>query len=236
MIQFNLLPDVKLEFIRTKRLKRLVILSSVLIAAVCLVIFIFLFTYVDVVQKAHLNSLSSQISTDQTQLGNTNNINKILTIQNQLQSLPTIDGEKPAAARLFNDLVAVTPASASIYQVSVNFPSNTISIQGTADTLTTVNQYVDTLKFTTFTLGSTSNKNAFSNVVLSSFGLSTNKTGNNPNSGASFTIDLDFNPTIFNYRDSNVLLVVPNETTTRSITEQPTDLFQKSPSSTKGGS
>ena len=229
MIQFNLLPDVKLSFLKAKYTKRLVILVSSVAAIASLVVFIFLLVYVDVLQKHHLDGLSSNIASEQSQLGDTSNLNKILTIQNQLESLPNIDSEKPAATRLFQDLVDVTPASASISQVSVDFTADTMTLEGSADSLDTVNAYVDTLKFTTYSGGTTgTNPNAFSNVVLTSFGLQTGK-------GASYTINCSFDPTIFNIDDSNIALIVPNKTTTRSITQQPTDLYQKRTSSSSGG-
>ena len=156
MIEFNLLPDVKLAFIKTRRTKRLVILVSVVLSAAAIVIFVFLLFYVDVIQKQHVDSLGSNITKEQSLLGNTGNLDKTLTIQNQLETLPTLDAAKPAATRLFQYLVEVTPASASISQVSIGFGSangataNSLTLGGNADSLITINQYVDTLKFTTF--------------------------------------------------------------------------------------
>jgi hypothetical protein len=237
MIQFNLLPDVKLAFLKARRTKRLVIMISSLIAIVSLVIFIALLVYVDVVQKQHLNSLSSSISSEQRQLGSTGNLDKVLTIQNQLNALPNLDAQKPAVTRLFGDLIAVTPAAASISQLSITFTSpqgsannDTLQIEGNADSLLTINQYVDTLKFTVYNDSdstSPADPYAFTNVVLSSYGIQS--------TGDSFNISLNFNPAIFNIRDNKVTLHVPQETTTRSITQLPTDLFQKNPSSSNGG-
>jgi hypothetical protein len=235
MIQLNLLPDVKLDFIKARRTKRLVILISSVLALVSLVVFIALLGYTDIIQKHHLNTLSANINIERSELNNISNLDKILTVQNQLTTLPTLDAEKPAATRLFQDLVGVTPAAASISQISVNFSgsnasgsTNSMEIEGNADSLTTVNQYVDTLKFTTYSDGSSAaSSDAFSDVVLSSFGLQTS-------TGASYTISLNFNPVIFDISKSITLHVPANMTTTRSITQLPTDLFQKI-SNTNGG-
>lgn len=226
MIQFNLLPDVKLAFIRAQRIKRLVIFVSVLLTIAALLIFIVLFSYVDIIQKKHLSDLNANIKTNQHQLlGSTNtNLNKILTIQNQLDALPALDQQKPVTTRLFDDMTKVTPAKASLSQITIDFTKYTMDIQGNADSLTTVNKFVDTLKFTTYRSGQ-SDSPAFSSVVLTSFGLQSGK-------GANFTIDLSFDPAIFNSANSGNLTVPPNYITTRSITQQP--LFKNNPLITNG--
>ncbi|MGH7195206.1 MAG: PilN domain-containing protein [Candidatus Saccharimonadales bacterium] len=223
MIQFNLLPDVKMAFIRAQRIKRLVIFVSVAVAIVVLVIFIILIVYVDIIQKNHLSYLNHNIKSNQSQLGRTNDLNKILTVQNQLGALPSIDAQKPVATRLFNDMAKVTPVAANISSLNADFQNNTLEIQGNANDLKTVNQYVDTLKSTTY--GKTKSS-AFSNVVLSSFGLQTGK-------GANYKIDLDFDRAIFDTSKSGQL-TVPNKIASNSIAQRPTLLFKKQPKIQQG--
>jgi hypothetical protein len=92
MIEFNLLPDVKLAFIKTRRTKRLVILTSGVLSVAALVIFVFLLFYVDVIQKQHVDSLGSNITKEQSLLGNTGNLDKTLTIQTGRYTLISIPG------------------------------------------------------------------------------------------------------------------------------------------------
>ena len=61
MIQFNLLPDVKLEYIKAKRTKRSVMLVSIIATGVALGISIMLFLTVSVLQKQHINNLNNDI-------------------------------------------------------------------------------------------------------------------------------------------------------------------------------
>ena len=76
--------------------------------------------------------------------------------------------------RLFTYLTQLTPNTATISQLSLSFSADSISLTGQADSLATVDQFVDTLKFTTYSLGSsTQTSPAFSNVVLTSFGIGT---------------------------------------------------------------
>lgn len=217
MIQFNLLPDVKLEYIKTQRTKHVVVVVSLLASAVSLVIFMLLILTVDVWQHKTLNDLSSDIKKTSSQLKSTPDLNKILTVQSQLGSLSTLHSQKPAAQRLFGYLAQVTPDKATISDMTADFTQNTLSIAGKAPSLDVVNTFTDGLKFTRYQVkGSDDKPNAFSNVVLSSFGRS--------EEGAIYTITLNFDPTIFSNAIS-VTLDVPNIVTTRSVVEQPSVLF-----------
>ncbi len=219
MIQFNLLPDVKLDYIKAKKTKRLVILIATLAGGGMLTILIVLFLVVNVLQKRHLKNLNNDVKTYSQKLQNTVDVNKILTIQNQLKSLPDLHNKKVVATRIFNYLSQVTPSLASIAKFNIDFSANTMSFTGSADSLNTINKFVDTLKFTTFaTVGSNPKKgNAFSGVVLASF--------NRDNRAASYQINTNFDPIIFDSAN-DVNLSVPHIISTRSETEKPTELFQ----------
>jgi hypothetical protein len=220
MIQFNLLPDVKLEFIKAQRMRRLVLGVSILVSAVSVVILVLLLS-VDGLQKKHLSDLNNAIASETSTLQRKPNINTILTVQNQLESLTQLHNGKPAADRLFNYLNELTPAPVAITNFTVNFDANTITITGTADTLSSV-------KLTTYsTASSSSNKPAFSNVVLSAFGYDTNPT--DPSEAATFTITFSYDKSIFDIT-KNISLSVPT-TTTRAQLQDPSDLFK----ATSGG-
>lgn len=218
MIQFNLLPDVKLDFIKSRRIQGLVITISTLLIAVSLAVLILLYIYVVIIQKNHINNLSSKITSSSQLISSNTNLNKILTIQNQLQSLPSLDNAKPATTQILPDINQLTPATATISSSTVDLTNDTGSIQGNADSVSTVNTFVDTLKFTNYTVGKSAAKNAFSNVVLSTFAENTST------SGVSYTITFSFDPLIFSGTEA-ATLDVPQIITTRSITQQPTDLF-----------
>lgn len=220
MIQLNLLPDVKLEHIKAKRTKRFVILLSAGVSGSLLAIVILLFLTVNVFQKQHLSDLNSDIKKYSNELTSTPDINKVLTIQNQLNSLPGLHDTKPVATRIFPYMTQVTPDKLSIASIDLNFETNTMSIKGGADALSTINKFVDTLKFTKYINGSDpAETKAFSEVVLASFGKD--------QATATYTVDFKFDPAIFDSA-KDVKLVVPKIITTRSETEKPADLFQPS--------
>lgn len=231
MIQLNLLPDVKLEYINAERSRRLVLSVSLLVAIASIVLLVLLLS-VEGLQKKHLNDLTNDISSESSKLQHEPQISKILTVQNQLQSLTALHASEPAAGRLFDYLNQVTPSNINITDFKIDFTQQTITITGTADKLTNVNKYVDTLKYTTFSTDSNpSSQAAFSDIVLSSF--SVNKGSQDSSQAADYTITLSYDPTIFDIAQ-NVKLSVPSITTTRLGVEQPTDLFKAAPSTNKG--
>jgi predicted phage tail protein len=234
MIQFNLLPDVKLAYIKAQRERRLIFVISFFVTAGAIALLVMLLLF-NVVQKKQISDTSKNIQTESTKLKNEPQINKILTVQNQLESLTALHASKPAASQLFDYLNQVTPVEISISNFHIDFPTQTATITGSADALSTVNKYIDTLKFTTFSTDNApiaSSPKAFSNVVLTSFGLTNKQTTGPP---ASYTITLGYDPAIFDITQT-AKLGVPNTITTRSALEQPTALFQASPNTQQNGS
>jgi hypothetical protein len=230
MIQLNLLPDVKMDYIKAQRSRRLVLSISVLVTAVALALLILLLS-VSGLQKKHIGDLSKDIDKASKQLQNEPNIDKILTVQNQLESLTSLHAGKPATSRLFEYLNHVTPAPVSINDFDIDFTTQTAVITGTADTLSNVNKYVDTLKFTTYITKENSAKTAaFTNVVLTSFAI--DGEAKDKAKAASYTITFLYDPIIFDITQE-VTLSVPNLVTTRSELAKPGDLFQAPPESTK---
>lgn len=215
MVQFNLLPDVKLEFIKARRMKRLVILGSILAGGAAIAVFLIMIISVDVVQKHDLSNLNSDVAKYSKQLKNVKDLDKILTVQNQLRTLPDLHDKKVVTSRTFTYVSQLTPPQVSISELDVDFTQNTITVSGDAPALEAVNSFVDGIKATTYKTdadGSTATK-AFSSVVLSSFSRDQDK--------ASFTITFSFDPVIYSSAN-NVTLTVPNGTNSPSNL-----LFQK---------
>jgi Tfp pilus assembly protein PilN len=224
MIQFNLLPDVKLAFIKAKRIERSVMFISFALTAISVVVLLLLFVFT-AAQKKHITDLNKDVKKYSTQLKNTNNLDKVLTIQNQLNSLTALHDQKPVTTRLFNYITSLTPAAASISKFNIDFTAHTISITGTADSLSTVNQFVDTLKFTTYRIvQQTTDVKAFSNTVLSNF--------TRDDKATTYQIDSIYDPLIFDSK-TELALTVPQIISTRSETEKPTALFQQAETTKK---
>lgn len=220
MIEFNLLPDVKLEYIKSQRNKSKFISISIIVAGASLSLFIILFLVVNVAQQKHIENLTKDIQSNSAKLESIQDIDKILTIQNQLGSMTKLHDDKSVASRLPKYLKQIVPSNVNIAKLDVDFANSTMTISGSADSLSSVNKFVDTLKFTDYKVGDKQDK-AFSKVVLASFGRD--------DKGASYQITLAYEPVIFTstQKDSpTVELIVPNTITSRSQTEKPADLFQ----------
>lgn len=224
MIQFNLLPDVKLAYLKSKRLKRIVILSSMALSAAVIILVALLALFVFGAQKLHLRNLNSDVEELTQQIEDIPDINRILTVQNQLNSLTALHEANPESSRIVSFIQQVTPEQATVEELDVNFEESTITITGEAQEFNIVNRYADTLKFTVYTIGDAdpdeTGENAFppNSVVLSDFGRT--------EEGYSFTIESAFNPAIFD-NTLDITLHVPNIITTRSITERPELLFRE---------
>lgn len=221
MVQFNLLPDVKIDYLKTQRTKRTVMLASLTLTGLSIFIVVLLFLIVNVFQKQHISHLDNDIKTRTQALKDVPDLDKVLTVQNQLDHLTATHESKPAASRTYGYLIQLTPSDAKISDVNIDFATNTIAINGSAGSLGTINRFTDILKFTDYKVDGVSEK-AFSQVVLSSFGVSAGKQGGDR---TTYAITAQFNPEIFN-NTKNVELVVPDIISTRSVTETPTDLFE----------
>src|SRR4051812_46628586 len=109
MIQFNLLPNVKLEYVKTQHTKRLLTMLSLVAGMAGIAILLVAIVSVNVVQKKSLSDLDSDIAKYSTQLKSVKDLDKILTVQNQLSTLTSLHDDKPVASRLFSYISQVTP-------------------------------------------------------------------------------------------------------------------------------
>lgn len=233
MIQFNLLPDVKLEYIKATRTKRMVTSIAILVSALVVGIVVILVISVMGIQRQHLNNLQTDIDKKTDTLVNTNDINKVLTIQNQLSKLTGLHENKPVTTRLFDYIALTTPSDVRFGDMTIQFQESTITLTGQAPRIERVNEFVDTLKFTDVEITEkvtkivdgeeeTSNevtiKRAFSEVVMAEFSRSDGQE-------VTYTINFKFDPVLFDGRKST-RLIVPKLTTTRSEVEKPGNLFQ----------
>lgn len=205
MIQFNLLPDVKIQYIKARRTKHLMMLASIVVIGASLFVFMLMIFTVNIVQKKSLSDLNKDIKKFSTDLKGTENLDKILTVQNQLGALSTLHEKKPVSSRIYGYLAQVTPTSTKLTTMNLDLEQNTIILTGTSPSLETLYAYTATLKATKYTLaGSTESKPAFTNVVWTSYGRD--------KSGASFTISASLDAEIFK-SENVVTLKVPSQTT-----------------------
>jgi len=207
MVQFNLLPDIKIQYLKANRQKHTVVLISIIVIGAALAALILLLVVVYGLQKKTIADLNSDIKTSSAELQNTPDLTKILTVQNQLKALPLLHDSKPVATRLFGYLGQATPPNVNNSRTLTDFAQRTMNISGTADSLNTINLFIDRLKATTYHTASADKieKKAFSEVTLSSFGRDSKS--------ANYTITFKFDPDIFSETDEVVFTISPTTTT-----------------------
>lgn len=238
MIQINLLPDVKLEYLRIRRQRNLVTMACFVVSGLSILIFVSFILTTLVIQKSTIKSTQKSIDKNLSSLKSIDDLEKILTIQNQITTLDTLHADKPLVSRLFTysgtdkvygylSLLVPSTIRISTYQLSTSSDKPTMSFKGTADRVDEINQFVDTLKFTDFKeTGSDKTSRVFSSVVLESYSVGSKN--------VAYTISLVYDPLIFSSENSYELLVPTDKQTTRSITERPTFVEQEPASTTTG--
>lgn len=230
-VQFNLLPDSKLEYKRAEHTKKLVFTSAFIASATSLAILLIMLGFVDGIQKKLMNDAAARVDKASSQLQSLK-IDKIITVQSQLKALPGLHQNKHITSRIYTYLPKITPPDVSINKLDMDLTQNTMVLSGTAGSQQSINTFIDTLKFATYTLGSGSVKApAFQSVVESGFNINPGSVG--------YTISMNFDPKLFanNLTDSQGKPVTPQISVDTSSFNSPlkspsTTLFNSSQTST----
>jgi Tfp pilus assembly protein PilN len=229
-VQFNLLPDSKLTLNRNLHTKRLVFSIATIVSLVSVALLVVLLLFVDGVQKKLMSDAAKNVDKSSQQLKNLN-VERIITVQNQLQALPALHQNKHVTSRIFTYLPKITPSNVSINQLTLDLTKNTMIISGTTDSQKTINTFIDTLKYATFTAGPQSSPApAFQQVVESGFSLNAGSVG--------YTINMQFDPKLFtnSAKDAQGKVITPtisvsNITASGALKDPSNTLFNSSQTS-----
>lgn len=146
MIEINLIPDVKQELLRAQRTRAAVVSASIVTGIIGLSVVVLLLIYVFVVQGGRHLYLDGQIKDKNEELTKIEDLSKILTLQNQLKQINTLNENKKLDSRLFDALNAVVPPEQiRISLVTLNAETTTINIEGRANTYDSVEIFKKTL-------------------------------------------------------------------------------------------
>jgi len=187
-VQFNLLPDSKLQINKAQRTKHMVYTISTIAVVVSVGLLIVMLLLVDVAQKKLMSDAAARVDKSSKQLQDLN-IGKIITVQNQLQTLTGLHQKKHITSRIFTYLPKVTPPGVSIDKLDLDLTKNTLNISGTANSQKDVNTFVDSLKQATYKVGDSTPVAAFQGVVESGFNINGKNVG--------YSIDMQFDPKLF---------------------------------------
>ncbi len=134
MIEINLVPDIKQELLKAQRVRNYVISGSIIVGIASIVLVVILSVVLGG-QAVASRVLDGNINSLFAQLKGSQDLSKVLTIQNQLNGLSEMHQVKNIDSRLFPLLDAINPSSPntiSIASAKVDAATKTISIEGEA--------------------------------------------------------------------------------------------------------
>ena len=132
MIEVNLIPDVKREYLHAQRVRNTVISVSMLVAAAAAGTVIVLGLALGSLQFAS-GQADNAIKSKYKELSDKPDINDLLTIQNQLTQIDMISSNRGVNSRIFDTLSAVNPQApnnVTMSTVRYNASEKTITIEG----------------------------------------------------------------------------------------------------------
>lgn len=133
MINVNLLPVEQKHEASKKQLK---ILASAILYAIAtglLVVTVLFFFITKVSQKNRIEDLKDATDTALIKLQGEPEIDKLLTIQNQLTAIPQLHNSKAIPTRIFDYLDKIVPADVTLTDVTIGFAPSTGGGGGGAD-------------------------------------------------------------------------------------------------------
>jgi hypothetical protein len=134
MIQINLIPDIKQELLRAQRTRRTAIGIAIMVgvASVGVVALLGAILGVQLVREVAANQT---IDDEYKMFKDVDNIEDVITIQNQLQAISAYQKDRTMNSRIFDVLGAINPASpnnARFSSVRLDPTENLITIEGSA--------------------------------------------------------------------------------------------------------
>jgi Tfp pilus assembly protein PilN len=166
-IMINLLPDVRLEKIREQQRRRTVttLFTLVLISCGALIVGLIIFTSA---QKLRISSLTKSISANQTTIKGTPNLSEILTLQQQLTTLPELYKNRLYVSKFMTIMQEVAPKDLGI--TTMTYDGTTVKANVTASSYVTAMKFVRALEASHVKVGtgaSETNQPDFTDVTMS---------------------------------------------------------------------
>lgn len=223
MIELNLLPDVKQEFVHARRQKRLVIATMVLVSIAAAAAVALLLFYAYGVQNVRQKLADDAITTKSKDLKTKKDLVRDLTIQNQLSSLTQLHETKGVYGRLFDYLKVLNPEAPnniSISKVTVDTVTGTLLVEASAKDYQAVTVFKDTLQNAQLEYVDPESDSKdkvktplFTAVDIGDTGIGKDSSGNQV---ASFKVTLTYDSNAFAWTVKDPSIKVPNKKTNQS--------------------
>lgn len=230
MIQLNLLPDVKKEFLHAKAMRRNAISLSIIIT-IASVGLLFALGLILVGQKATIAFQTNQIKDRASQLASIENIDQYLTVQAQLEQVDGLHDSKLNTSRLLKVLPRLNPSapnSVRFASVDITDEITTVEFQGGVRNVSALTTFKDTLvnaKLSYKNGQESLSEPLFSEVNITEYGYTADT--DDKATAVGFTISAVYNPKLFATDAKNIIVTVPNRETTQSVVGSPDVTFEK---------
>ena len=197
MIEINLLPSVKLEYLKSQQTKHAVVIGSILISLVSVGLLTLLFIYVQVVQPKYQSNVQSKIDSALEDSKTKKDAVKVVTVQGALEQIPALQDKKLITSNMFIYLKEFTPRDVSYSNVKIDLTASSLVLQGSATNFEQANVLANNLKSAKFSYSKSDDKQniaPFTDVVFD--GL-TKSVQSQDGKNVSFQITLKVDLTIF---------------------------------------
>jgi hypothetical protein len=208
MVQINLLPDVKREYLHAQQSKHAFIVGAALVSVISIVLLGFVYAYVEVVQPRHQTNLQTDIDNGIAQSKEVPDGVEMVTVQGALEQLPELQDNKQITSRLFKYVNGFTPKDVSYSEVKLNLTDNTLSLRGQTTNYEQTNVLANNLKSAEMTYTENDAQNVikpFSQVVFTNLGRAEQSQSSQ---NVSFQIDTIVDTTMFSEGVSKIELKV----------------------------
>lgn len=136
MIEINLVPDVKLEFIRAQRQRMMVISASILVSIVAGGVVVLMALYAFGAQGVAKLLANNAIKSEFEKLQAVEDLPKTLTVQKQMRQLSELHSNKLMGSRLFEVRQSIIPKgknAVKISRITIDTEAKKIAIEAEAE-------------------------------------------------------------------------------------------------------
>ena len=250
MIQLNLLPDVKKQLLHAQMQRNLVISICIIITIVAGSVILILGGIMggQAIQKSNLTQSIADSQDAITKKQSDSQLDEYLTVQNQLSKISSLKNQQLDYSRVFDYLKQLNPAapnSVSLSSVKLAAPGVssdasttestgvTVEMQGETTNYSSLNVFKITLSLAKFSYApkkgaNIETKSLFSSVTVTSSALTDDK--------LSFSIIAVFDVAVFSSDSVDIKLDIPNETTSDSDRNSPSNIFSSESTSSSSTS
>lgn len=239
MIEINLVPDVKQELIKARRIRTIVVSSAIIVGVVSIAVVALLAMYLFGVQSLRSSEADRIITEKSKQLSSIEDLSNALTIQHQLTKISQLHDQKNIDSRLFELLVALNPVEPNQVNFSlakVDAEEKTINLEGQAQNgFTAADAIKKTILGTSLSYkdgDATKTVPLTKSVTMSDLSYGESVTGEKV---LRFTLSFEYNEAFFARTSENAVILRPDkQNATDSFRRLPDSLFVDRASDTGG--